>query len=85
MGFIFSIYLDNIFVIFTGPFIYVTLDNFIMATLGFHKQRFIASFDINTMSPTNTFNLLVGPTISILFIIILLIIFKLKKVRVYNL
>lgn len=85
MGFIFSIYLDNIFVILTGPFIYVTLDNFIMATLGFHKQRFVASFDVNTMSPTNFFNLLVGPAISILFMIILLIIFKLKKSKVYNL
>lgn len=85
MGFIFSIYLDNIFVILTGPFIYFTLDNFIMATLGFHKQRFVASFDVNTMSPTNFFNLLVGPAISILFMIILLIIFKLKKSKVYNL
>ncbi|MGX4600029.1 hypothetical protein [Faecalimicrobium sp. JNUCC 81] len=85
MGFIFSIYLDNIFVILTGPFIYVTLDNFIMATLGFHKQRLIVSFYVNCMTDTNIFNLLVGPAISILFIIILLISFKWKKAKVYNL
>ncbi|WP_042274415.1 hypothetical protein [[Clostridium] dakarense] len=85
MGFVFSIYLDNIFVILTGPFIYAILDNFIMATLGFHKQRFIASFYVNTMTHTNIFNLLVGPTISILFIIILLVILKWKKAKVYNL
>lgn len=85
IGFIFSIYLDNIFVILTGPFIYAILDNFIMATLGFHKQRFVASFYINTMTHTNIFNLLVGPAISILFIIVLLIIFKFRKIKVYNL
>lgn len=85
IGFILSLYLDNIFVILTGPFIYVILDNFTMAILGFHKQRLIASFYINSMTDTNIFNLLVGPTIALLFIIILLIIFKSKKIKVYNL
>ena len=85
MGFVFSIYLDNIFVILTGPFIYATLDNFIMATLGFHKQRLMASFYVNSMTDTNILNVLVGPTISILFIILLLIILKLKKAKVYKL
>lgn len=84
MGFVFSIYLNNIFVILTGPFIYITLDNFVMATLGFHKQRFISSFYVNGMTDTNIFNLLIPPSISILLIIILLVIFKLKKVKVYN-
>lgn len=84
LGFVFSIYLDNIFVILTGPFIYVTLDNFILAVLGFHKQRLAASFYINSMTQTNTLNLLVGPTIAILFIILLLAIFKLIKSKVYR-
>ncbi|RDY23325.1 hypothetical protein CHF27_008745 [Romboutsia maritimum] len=85
IGFVLSLYLDNIFVILTGPFIYVILDNFTMATLGFHKQRLIASFYINCMTDTNIFNLLVGPNIALLFIIVFLIIFKFKKIKVYNL
>lgn len=85
IGFILSLYIDNLFVILTGPFIYVILDNFIMATLGFTPQRFIASFYINSITNTNILNLLTGPTIAIMFSVILLIFFKFKKEKIYNL
>lgn len=84
MGFVFSLYLDNILVILTAPFIYSILENFIMCTFGMPKKRFVASFYINTMTDTNTLNLLVGPILAILFIFIFLMYFKISNKKIYD-
>ena len=84
MGFVFSLYLENILVILTAPFIYSILENFIMSTFGMPKQRLLASFYINTMTDTNGLNLLVGPTLAILFIFIFLMYFKISKTNIYD-
>ena len=84
LGFMLSLYVDNILIILTGPFIYATLDNFIMANLGFHKQRLLASFHINSMTNTNILNLLVGPIIVIIFIAMLVVNFKIKRKKIYD-
>ena len=84
MGFVFSLYLENILVILTAPFIYFILENFIMSTFGMPKQRLLSSFYINTMTDTNALNLLVGPILAILFIFIFLMYFKISKKKIYD-
>lgn len=84
MGFVFSLYLENILVILIAPFIYFILENFLLSIFGLPKLRLLSSFYINTMTDTNALNLLVGPTLAILFILTILIYFKLCKKKIYN-
>lgn len=44
MGFVLALHEKNVFVILTGPFIYVVLENFILAVLRLEKYRLIVSF-----------------------------------------
>ncbi len=44
LGFVLSLYVDNIFVILTGPFIYVILENFILSIIGLPKYRLATAF-----------------------------------------
>ncbi|KAB7672131.1 hypothetical protein [Bacillus sp. B1-b2] len=69
-GFVLWIYLKNIFVMFTGPFIYMILENIILAYLNVPYFRLITSFDPSTLdSDAITIGrLLVGPLILILLI-----------------
>jgi hypothetical protein len=69
-GFVLWIYLKNIFVMFTGPFSYMILENIILAYLDVPYFRLITSFDPSTLSPDaiTTGRLLVGPLILILLI-----------------
>lgn len=45
LGFVFSMYIKNIFVILTGPFIYAILENFILAVLRLEKYRLVTAFE----------------------------------------
>lgn len=52
LGFILSLYVDNIFVILTGPFIYFILENFILAILGLEEYRLVTAFEPTSIEPT---------------------------------
>lgn len=69
MGFVFSLYFDNIFVILTGPFIYSILENFILSVLRVPQYRLVTSFDPTTLDHNiiTVFSMLVGPSLAILF------------------
>lgn len=64
-GFVISLYVSNIFLILTGPFIYLILENFILSILGVPQYRLITSFDPTSLSESmitaNSF--LMGPMI----------------------
>ena len=49
-GFVLALYGGNIFVILTGPFIYVILENFFWAILGMPGLRFVTAFEPTSMS-----------------------------------
>lgn len=66
-GFVLAMYVRNIFLILTGPFIYFVLENFILAILRLEKYRLVVSFDPACIS-ANAFNagsMVVGPMLLI--------------------
>ena len=50
LGFVLALYGSNIFVILTGPFIYVILENFFWAVLGMPGLRFVTAFEPGSLS-----------------------------------
>jgi hypothetical protein len=44
LGFVLALYVDNVFVVLTAPFVYGILENFIFAILGRPEYRLITSF-----------------------------------------
>lgn len=54
-GFVLAMYVRNIFLILTGPFIYYVLENFILSILRLEKYRLAVSFDPACIS-VNAFN-----------------------------
>ncbi len=86
MAFVLSLYVENIFVILTGPFIYYILENFILSVLHIPQYRLATSFDPETldMGSLHAFSLVGGPLLAVLFIMFLLFYFKkVKKMTVY--
>ncbi|WP_052737810.1 hypothetical protein [Bacillus sp. SA1-12] len=86
-GFVLSLYINNIFIVLTGPFVYSILENFILSVLGVPFFRLVTSFDPNTLdqAAVTTERLLVGPIILIIFISGFLLYFKtFKKISVYE-
>lgn len=73
LGFVLSLYVRNVFVILTGPFIYTILENFILSILGKPEYRLITSFEPTTMDEEHIslFSSAVGPVLLIVFIIII--------------
>ncbi|MFJ7826633.1 hypothetical protein [Psychrobacillus sp. NPDC096623] len=69
-GFVLWIYLKNIFVVFTGPFCYMMLENIILAYSDVPYFRLITSFvpSILSSNAITTGRLLVGPLLLILLI-----------------
>lgn len=49
-GFVLALYGSNVFVILTGPFIYVILENFFWAILGVPELRFVTAFEPTSLS-----------------------------------
>ncbi len=49
-GFVLALYGNNIFVILTGPFIYVILENFIWSVLGLEMYRFVTAFEPTSLA-----------------------------------
>ncbi len=50
LGFMLSLYVDNIFVILTGPFIYTILENFLLAVLRLESYRLVVAFEPTAVS-----------------------------------
>ncbi len=50
LGFVLALYGSNVFVILTGPFIYVILENFFWAVLGLPGLRFVTAFEPASLS-----------------------------------
>ncbi|KZE64312.1 hypothetical protein AWM68_14585 [Fictibacillus phosphorivorans] len=69
-GFALSLYINNIFIVLTGPFVYLILENFVLSVLGFPFFRLVTSFDPNTLDigAITTERLLVGPILLIILI-----------------
>lgn len=85
MGFVLALYVKNIFVILTGPFVYAILENFALSILQFPMYRLVTAFDPTNISAhaVNMGTLVVGP--GILCIVILAIWLynaKIKKIAV---
>jgi len=86
-GFLLSLYIKNIFVILTGPFIYVMIDNFLFAILGKPEYRLINSFMPTTIVEwaVTPFSMVVGPIFLILFTAFLWLYFaKVRRKAVYE-
>ena len=87
LAFVLSLYVENLFVILTGPFIYEILENFILSVLGIPEYRLATSFGQGgglDLTDINKISLAVGPLLLILFISFLVFYFKeIKKVTVY--
>lgn len=50
LGFVLSLYTENLFVILTGPFIYTILENFILSIMGLENYRLVTAFEPTTVS-----------------------------------
>ncbi|WP_106769180.1 hypothetical protein [Paenibacillus faecalis] len=85
-GFVLSLFVSNIFVILTGPFIYYMLETFILANLKLEIYRLSVSFAPEFFN-TDKFGywpLLIGPALALIFTAVIAIYFrKIKKVPVY--
>lgn len=67
-GFVLWLYFKNIFVVFTGPFSYLIVEDIILSNLGVPYFRLITSFDPSNLSSNviTTERLLVGPLLLVL-------------------
>ncbi|WP_227395971.1 hypothetical protein [Jeotgalibacillus aurantiacus] len=86
-GFVLALFVNNIFVILTGPFVYAVLENFILSILGVPFYRLSTSFGPHTLSQDaiTVPRLLTGPIILIVMIIVVYLYFKyIKKVSIYE-
>ncbi|MDR0286488.1 MAG: hypothetical protein LBI03_02090 [Clostridiales bacterium] len=87
LGFVLSLYVKNIFVILTGPFIYSTLENFSLAILGMPEYRLITSFEPSVVSEKgiSLVSPVIGPMLLIIFTAVLWLFFtKFKRTTVYE-
>lgn len=87
MGFVFSLYSKNLFVILTGPFVYTILENFTLSILRFEHLRLVTAFE-----PTSVFvdgigvsSFIFGPSLAILFMFLYVVYMKYKvKESIYS-
>lgn len=85
LGFVLSMYSKNIFVILTGPFLYVVLENFILAVLRLEKYRLVVSFEPTAVSNVTIFSFLVGPVlIMLLTAFLVFFLHKIKKMTIVS-
>lgn len=87
LGFVLSLYVKNIFVILTGPFIYSILENFSWAILRIPQYRLVTSFEPTAIAEEliTPFSSAVGPALLIAFTAALWLFFaKMKRKTVYE-
>lgn len=85
MGFVLAMYCDNVFVVLTGPFLYATLENFILAILGIPEYRLVTAFEPSCLDPevVSMRSFVVGPVLLIACTILLAFFFsKIQKAKV---
>ncbi len=85
-GFVLALYGNNIFVILTGPFIYVILENFIWSVLGLERYRFVTAFEPTSLADNtiHASSFIVGPLLMCGVIVVIAIYYsKLKKRAIY--
>lgn len=80
-GYLLSMYVKNIFVILTGPFIYVFLESFILAILGLFGYSLVVAFDPTAYTIITVCSFFVGPILLAAVIILIALCFTkvLKK------
>lgn len=86
-GFVLAFYGTNIFVILTGPFIYVILENFFWAILGMPELRFVTAFEPTSLSAlaVHAASFAVGPALMCIVIgMVALFYQKVKKRSIYQ-
>lgn len=85
--FVFSLYINNIFIVLTAPFVYVFISHYILSILGVPYYSLITSFDPSTLAANaiSIERLLAGPTLLLLVIVCTLTYFsKIKKAKIYE-
>ena len=86
-GFVLALYGRNIFVILTGPFIYVILENFFWAILGAPGLRFVTAFEPTSMSApaVHATSFIAGPVLMCVVMGLVALYFqKVKKRSIYQ-
>lgn len=86
LAFVLSLFVENIFIVLTAPFIYYILENFILSVFGMPQYRLVTAFEPgrNDSLDVSSLSLMAGPLLLILFMIILVFYFKkVKKMTVY--
>lgn len=87
LGFVIAMYVKNIFLVLTGPFIYAVLENFILAVLGLEQYRLVTAYEPSTISAdaVGILSFIVGPLLLILFTLVTGIYFRfIKKTAVVS-
>ena len=87
LGYVLSLYVGNVFVILTGPFIYTILENFIFAILLLPQFRLVTSFEPDSVSSElfTPWAPLVGPAVLILVTSALWLVFaKVRRLAIYE-
>jgi hypothetical protein len=87
MGYVFSLFSKNLFVILTGPFVYVILENFILSILHLERLRLATAFEPTSVAveAINLSSFIVGPMLAIIFMILYVVFMKFKvKESIYT-
>lgn len=87
-GFVLSMYVKNIFVILTGPFIYLILENFILSILQLPMYRLVVSFEPTSMANdvVTIGSMIAGPVLLVIVIVCTaLFMARIKKLSVVDL
>ncbi len=87
LGFVLSLYIKNIFVILTGPFIYDILENFSLSILAMPEYRLITSYEPTAVASQSITSLspFAGPALLLAVIAVLWIVFaKVRHKTVYE-
>jgi hypothetical protein len=88
LGFVFSLFSKNLFVILTGPLVYLLLENFCWSVFGLEKYRLVTAFEPSTVTSEaiSLASFVTGPAL-LLLVILGYIVYKRKIVnaRIYEL
>lgn len=87
LGFVLSLYINNIFIILTGPFVYTFLEHYILAILGVPYYSIVTSFDPSILDShaISPVRILVGPFLLLVFTCGIIMYFsKIHKKNIYD-
>lgn len=87
LGFVLSLYIDNIFVVLTGPFIYTIMENFLLSFGGLASYRLVTTFEPTIMASESIAigNFLVSLSLISAVIVFIWIYFgKMKRISIFK-